>query len=202
MHKYKILAIFLITISVLFALNIALITIEGFENLNRAKNKVESYKSAPVNLLDPSDMNSGFTGSSSNYKLQLIIPKINLKCKIRSDTVNAYDSVYHYTESVFPGQDGECGLLGHRTTYSGPFRNLGTLKPGDVVIIIDPILSEKYTYQVVSNGKDIRWDYKENPIRFEQTGNPRLLLVTCYPPGKKEAAWITHCKLVSTAKTN
>ncbi|AXV38177.1 MAG: sortase [Methanobacteriaceae archaeon] len=201
MLKYKIVAVFLILISIVFAFNIALIAFEGFENLNKAKNKVEAYKSTPVDLLDP-NMNSDFSSSSSSYKLQLIIPKINVKCKIRSDTVNAYDSVYHYTESVLPGQDGECGLLGHRTTYSGPFRQLGSLRSGDKVIIIDPILSEKYTYQVVSNGKDIRWDYKENPIQFEQRGEPRLLLVTCYPPGRKQAAWITHCKLVSTTPLN
>jgi sortase A len=24
------------------------------------------------------------------------------------------------------------------------------------------------------------------------------MLITCYPPGKKKAAWITHCKLVKT----
>ncbi|MGC9516641.1 MAG: class E sortase [Methanomicrobiales archaeon] len=199
MLKYKVMAGFVILICGIFAFNMVLMALEGFENLNQAKSKVEAYKSAPVNLLDPEDMGSGSTSyASSNYSLKLIIPKIDLECKIRSDTVNAYDSVYHYPESVLPGQDGECGLLGHRTTYSGPFRRLGSLSPGDVVIIIDPILEEKYTYKVVSNGKDIRWDYKENPIQFEQQGEARLLLVTCYPPGKKQAAYITHCKLAST----
>ena len=43
------------------------------------------------------------------------------------------------------------------------------------------------------------WDYKTNPIRFSQEGQARLLIVTCYPPGKKQAAWITHFKMVSSS---
>lgn len=56
----------------------------------------------------------------------------------------------------------------------------------------------KYTYSVTSNGKDIRWDYKTNPIKFTHSGTARLFLVTCYPPGYEKAAFITHCKLIST----
>jgi sortase A len=112
--------------------------------------------------------------------------------------VNAYNAVYHYPESVYPGQPGECGILGHRTTYSGLFKNLGTLQIGDKVIIVDTVMKKRYTYEVTSNGDDIRWDYKTNPVRFSQEGEARLMLMTCYPPGKKEAAFITHCKLVST----
>ncbi|HHT18369.1 MAG TPA: sortase, partial [Methanobacterium sp.] len=58
---------------------------------------------------------------------------------------------------------------------------------------------KKFVYQVTSNGDDIRWDYKTNPIRFSQEGEARLLIVTCYPPGRKQAAWITHFKLVSSS---
>ena len=43
---------------------------------------------------------------------------------------------------------------------------------------------------------------KNNPIQFDQSGDARLFLVTCYPPGKKQAAYITHCKLVSTTPLN
>ncbi|HSO26179.1 MAG TPA: sortase, partial [Methanobacteriaceae archaeon] len=143
---------------------------------------------------DPSSFNQAYTSTTT----KLIIPKIGLDCWIRSDTVNAYDSVYHYPESVLPGQNGECGLLGHRTIYSGPFKKLGNLKIGDQVIIEDLTLSKRYVYKVTSNGKDIRWDYETNPIKFAQDGDPRLMLITCYPPGRKKAAWITHCKLMKT----
>jgi len=66
------------------------------------------------------------------------------------------------------------------------------------VIIKDLTYKKIYTYEVTSNGNDIRYDYKTNPIRFALEGDSRLLLVTCYPPGAKSAAYITHTKLVST----
>ncbi len=73
---------------------------------------------------------------------------------------------------------------------------------GDEVIIKDYNSRKKYIYQVTSNGQDIRWDYKTNPVRFAQEGEPRLLIMTCYPPGRKQAAYIMHCKMVSSSGLN
>lgn len=126
----------------------------------------------------------------------LKIPRLSVDCSIRSDTVNAYNAAYHYPESASIGQLGECGLMSHRTTYSALFRHLDWLKIGDKVILTD-LKRTKYTYSVTSNGNDIRWDYKTNPIQFSSLGPARLLLVTCYPPGYEKAAFITHCKLTS-----
>jgi sortase A len=120
-----------------------------------------------------------------------MIPKMRITGKIRSNTVNGYNTVYHYSQSVNPGQSGECGLLSHRTKYSGLFSKLGSLEAGDEVIITDYLLHRKYVYIV-------RWNYKKKPLTFAQSGDAKLLLITCYPPGKSEAAFITHCKLVST----
>jgi LPXTG-site transpeptidase (sortase) family protein len=126
----------------------------------------------------------------------LIIPRLGVKCSIRSDTVNAYNAAYHYPQSAAFGQPGECGLMSHRTTYSALFRHLEMLRVGDRVTVIN-LQKTRYTYAVTSNGKDIRWDYKTNPIQFANSGTARLLLVTCYPTGYERAAFITHCKLYS-----
>jgi|GEM_PF-457245 len=126
----------------------------------------------------------------------LKIPRLGVDCKIRSDTVNAYNAAYHYPQSVAFGQPGECGLMSHRTTYSALFRHIDSLKVGDKVVVTN-LARTKYIYQVTSNGKDIRWDYKTNPIKFAQSGSARLLLVSCYPLGYEKAAFITHCKLVA-----
>jgi len=128
---------------------------------------------------------------------KLIIPKIGLECSIRSDTVNEYNSVYHYPGSVYPGEMGECGIMGHYTQYSAPLSKIDQIKPGDQIFIDDLLAMKKYVYTVVSNGEDIRWDYLKNPIKFEQSGEPRLLLVTCFPPGRTSAAWILHARLTS-----
>ncbi len=196
MKKYKIVSVLIILFCILLSANIVISGYQQMENVTKAQIVVKEYKermSKPVNALDPRD----FSGSYMNA--QLYIPKLNIVAAIRSDTVNGYDIVYHYPESVMPGKPGECGILGHRTKYSGLFTNISSLKPGDKAIIRDFIQRKKFVYQVTSNGDDIRWDYQTNPLQFSQEGKARLLLVTCYPPGRKQAAWITHLKLVSSS---
>jgi len=194
--KYKVVSVLIVLFCVLLAASIAIAGFQQMKNVTKAQNAVKEYKermSNPVNALDPSD----FSGSYMNA--QLYIPKLNVVAAIRSDTVNGYNIVYHYPESVMPGKPGECGILGHRTKYSGLFTNIASLKPGDKAIIRDFIQRKKFVYQVTSNGDDIRWDYETNPVRFSQEGKARLLILTCYPPGRKQAAWITHFKLVSSS---
>ncbi|MDI9615298.1 sortase [Methanothermobacter sp.] len=170
---------------------------EDYQALERSRVHLENYRNAPRELFDPVPSGPNTVAGSRGPVIgKLIIPSIGVRCWIREDTVNAYESVYHYPESVMPGSAGDCGILGHRTTYSGPFRRIGALRRGDTVIIEDHLSSMRYVYVVTSNGDDIRWDYKVNPVRFAQVGEARLMLITCYPPGKKKAAWITHCKLV------
>ncbi len=169
-------------------------------------NKVEfiDFKSA----LPESNTNQGYEIIKQNFKVKSVlipantpfwgdmsIPSLNLDWGIRQDTVNGYNSVYHYNESFYPWQKGTVGLLGHHTAYSAPFAKIDQLKTGDAVIINDYLTQKKYIYQVVSNG-DIKWDYKINPIKFTE-GINELTLVTCYPPGTTQAAWMVHCKLIS-----
>ncbi|HEX3014459.1 MAG TPA: class E sortase [Methanobacterium sp.] len=197
MSKYKILAAAIVLICIIVSSVIIIVGYEKSQELNAYKNNLylRGDGSAPVNILNPTS--NSLSGSTSD-EYRIVIPKMGVNAKINSASVNGYNTVYHYPESAEPGQNGECGLLSHRTHYSGLFRGLGTLRPGDEVIIKDYTISKKYIYKVTSNGNDIRWDYKENPISFAQSGEPRLLLITCYPPGRKLAAYICHCKLVST----
>lgn len=126
---------------------------------------------------------------------QISIPTQNLNWNIREDTVNKLGSVFHYSNSFYPGQNGTIGLLGHHTVYSAPFANINQLNTGDHVIITDYLTQKKYVYEVTSNG-DIKTDYKTNPVQFPG-GTFDLTLVTCYPPGLQEAAYMTHLKLVA-----
>lgn len=160
-----------------------LITNHGFDTI------VKNFKVEPV--LIPSK--TPFWGSVS-------IPTLDVNWGIRSDTVNGYNSVFYYSESSYPDHNGTMGLLGHRTIYSAPFRNIDQLNVGDEVVINDYLTQRKYIYQVVSNG-DIKWDYKTNPIKFPR-GDNNLTLVTCYPPGTTQAAWMVHCKLISIKPLN
>ena len=176
MSRYKILAVVVILVCVIVSSAIIIVGYEKSKELNAYQNNLylRGNGSAPVNILDPT---SSVSGSTSDV-YRIVIPSIGVNARINSDTVNGYNTVYHYPESVEPGQNGECGFLSHRTHYSGLFRQLGSLKVGDEVIIKDYTISKKFIYKVTSNGDDIRWDYKENPISFAQSGEPRLLLIT------------------------
>ena len=199
MKRYSIYSFLIIVACVVLSVGIVMAAYSQYQELQTAQKSIKDYKermSNPVNALDPTSSVAGYL----NY--DLIIPKLGISCNIRGDTVNAYNAVYHYPESVMPGKPGECGFLGHRTTYSGLFTNISSLKVGDEVIIRDYILQKKYVYQVTSNGDDIRWNYRSNPVRFAQEGEPRLLIITCYPPGKKQAAYIMHCKMASSNSLN
>ena len=194
MKSINIFAGVILLICIFISLTIVMAAIDQSKDLIKAQKSLKDYNermSNPVNALDPTSTDGGVIG-------ELVIPKLGVDCNIRSDTVNAYDAVYHYPESVDFGQPGEIGLLGHRTTYSHLFFNIASLQIGDKAIIIDPSTEKRYTYAVTSNGNDIRWDYKTNPVRFAQEGEARHLIITCYPPGRKEAAYITHFKLIST----
>jgi sortase A len=41
----------------------------------------------------------------------------------------------HYTNTPLPGQAGNAGVAGHRTTYGHPFYNLNVLKVGDPIVL-------------------------------------------------------------------
>ena len=41
----------------------------------------------------------------------------------------------HYTNTPLPGQAGNAGMAGHRTTYGHPFYNLNVLKVGDPIVL-------------------------------------------------------------------
>jgi sortase A len=128
------------------------------------------------------------------------IPTLGVKWDIRYDTVNAYNGVYHYSESSYFGTNGSAGLLGHHTTYSAPFNNVELIKAGDIVVVRDYLTQKKYTYTVVSND-DIRYDYTTNTIKFPQ-GTNELVLATCWPPGYTTAERYVHCQLSSVEPIN
>jgi|GEM_PF-820861 len=198
MRRYRLYSMLIISFCALICFSVLWISYEQSQEVAKAQSNLKKYQesmSAPVDPLDPSSASAG----SSTFNDELIIPKLGVDCTISSVTVNAYNTAYHYPESVDPGMPGECGLLSHRTTYSALFHYINTLKVGDNVIIKDNYAKKKYTYVVTSNGNDVRWDYKEHPIQFAQNGEARLLLVSCHPPGHKKAAWVTHCKLRSTS---
>lgn len=158
-------------------------------NNSKKINSDDAYNSVIDNL----EIRNESLRTDNPYIGKIIIPKLNKSLNIRTDTVNAYDSVYHYNDSYYTGESGAVGILGHHTKYSAPFDDLNTLEENDTVIIKDYLSQKTYTYSLAKNG-DIKSDYKENPVEFEE-GSPILKLVTCWPEGTDNEAWITSFDL-------
>jgi sortase A len=142
-------------------------------------------------------INESNAGPKYDGWAEIVMPTINAKWKFSSWSLNNPGAVYHIPTSYFPGEKGEMALLGHHTTHHAPFLRISELKVGDEVIINDFLTQKKYVYVVESNGNDVRWGVEGTDIKFQPNEEPKLFLITCYPPGYSKAAWIVHCKLVS-----
>ena len=175
---------------------------EGFSVESVLKGLKGSETSAAVDAVKNSlQINSAQLSSMPTFAT-VTIPRLGVTWNIRSDTLNAMDAVYHYSDpssslpkSFYPGQKGSVGLLGHHTRYSAPFNHIENLQVGDKIYINDYLTQMKYTYQVVSNN-DIRYDYKTNLIQFP-AGQKELVLGTCWPPGYTAAERYVHCQLTA-----
>lgn len=80
--------------------------------------------------------------------------------------------VGHVENTAYPGERGNVGLAGHRDTW---FRALKGVERGDLIRVRTPDGSFAYaveSFRIVDPG---RGDL------LEETGHPRLTLVTCYP---------------------
>lgn len=127
---------------------------------------------------------------------ELIMPTLGAEWSVTSRSVNDA-AVYHISTSYYPGENGQMALLGHHTSHAAPFASITQLKIGDPLIIKDYLTQKKYTYEVVSNGEDIRWGVKGVSIGYQPSEEPELWLITCWPTGYSRAAYIVHSKLVS-----
>jgi sortase A len=68
---------------------------------------------------------------------EIRIPAIGIDQVIVSgtETQDLRQGPGHYTSTPLPGQAGNAGVAGHRTTYGHPFYNLNVLKVGDPIVL-------------------------------------------------------------------
>jgi len=68
---------------------------------------------------------------------EIRIPAIGINQVIVSgtETQDLRQGPGHYTNTPLPGQAGNAGVAGHRTTYGHPFYNLNMLKVGDPIVL-------------------------------------------------------------------
>jgi sortase A len=104
----------------------------------------------------------------------LRIPKINLKVPVFNDTddLTLNRGVGRILGTAQVGAPGNLGIAGHR---DGFFRGLQNVAPGDVLELIRPQHSDRYTVT------QIRIVTPDDVSVLNQTAVPTLTLVTCFP---------------------
>jgi sortase A len=104
----------------------------------------------------------------------LRIPKIKLEVSVFNDTddLTLNRGVGRILSTAQAGASGNLGIAGHR---DGFFRGLQYLAPGDVVELVRPRHSDRYTVS------QIRIVTPEDVSVLDPTAVPTLTLVTCFP---------------------
>jgi sortase A len=85
------------------------------------------------------------------------------------------DGPGHYAGTPLPGEAGNAGIAGHRTTYGAPFYSLDALKPGDLIYI--QTSQGLFEYQVQQTAIVAPSDAQV----LAATTVPELTLTTCNP---------------------
>jgi sortase A len=104
----------------------------------------------------------------------------------------------HYAETPLPGEPGNVGIAGHRTTYGRPLSRMDELRPGDVVELETPF--EVFTYRALPPFDGHANPWVVSPLQYDVVGQEvqgsYLTLTTCHPKGSDRQRLIMRFELV------
>ncbi len=111
---------------------------------------------------------------------RLIVPRIGLDAIVvelwgLDDSENLKRGPGHIPETAYPGEEGNCVISGHRTTYGAPFRHIEQLEPGDEIIL--ETAGHRFIYLVYGQKIVSPSDLSV----LEQEGEPKVTLTACHP---------------------
>lgn len=127
------------------------------------------------------------------------IPRIDLTRMIVEGTSRAdlKKGPGHYIGTPFPGQSGNVGIAGHRTTYGAPFNRIDELQPGDDIVLSTS--QGSFTYKVIpAPGSTNQAWYTVSPSQVEvldDMGDNRVTLTACHPKYSAKQRIIVHAVL-------
>jgi sortase A len=98
----------------------------------------------------------------------------------------------HYPGTPLPGEAGNVGIAGHRTTYAAPFYNLNELQPGDPIYV--QTVQGTFTYQVTQSLVVLPTDVSV----LDPTPQPTLTLTTCNPRYSASQRLVVKANLVAS----
>lgn len=131
---------------------------------------------------------------------RLRIPKLDVDVLVVEGTTPAAlrAGAGHYPGSPLPGEAGNVGIAGHRTTFGRPLNRMDELKPGDVVELETPF--SVFTYKAVQPFDNHANPWVVPPTDFSvvsQAGVAKgLTLTTCHPKGSARQRLVMRFELV------
>ncbi len=107
----------------------------------------------------------------------------------------------HYPSTPLPGQAGNAGIAGHRTTYGAPFGDIDLLVPGDQIVA--ETFQGTFYYEVLPqtsadgavSGHAIVSPYEVQVL--DDYGDNRITLTACHPKYSARQRIIVQAKLVN-----
>ena len=108
----------------------------------------------------------------------LEIPQINLEQYVVTGT-SAEALTYgpgYYSKTSTPGNRGNVGIAGHRTTYGAPFSDLDKLQTGDQIMLT--VGTDKFKYII---DEILIVDPDQGERYLYNRGDERITLTTCHP---------------------
>jgi sortase A len=105
----------------------------------------------------------------------------------------------HYPETPLPGQAGNVGIAGHRTTYGAPFGDIDQLRPGDEIRV--QTVQGDFVYQVIvaEEADPGVGHFIVTPDRvdvLDDMGDNRLTLTACHPRYSAAQRIIVQAELI------
>ena len=106
----------------------------------------------------------------------------------------------HYVDTPLPGEPGNVGIAGHRTTYGRPFNRLDELRESDLLELETPLAV--HTYRVVAgfDGHPNPWVVRPTDVSVvaQDVVGRALTLTTCHPKGSARQRLVVRLELVES----
>ena len=106
----------------------------------------------------------------------------------------------HYVGTPLPGEVGNVGIAGHRTTFGRPLNRMDELGPGDVVTLETPLAVHTYRAVPAFDSHANPWVVKPSDFSVvgQSTAKKTLTLTTCHPKGSARERLVMRFELVKT----
>ncbi len=103
----------------------------------------------------------------------------------------------HYPGTPLPGEAGNVGIAGHRTTFGRPFNHLDEMGPGDEVLLVTPFKIFHYVAVKPFAGHANPWVVSPKDFTVVQNvpGHHYLTLTTCNPKGSARERLVLRLEL-------